>query len=95
MKQQKLTFNQICTSAEKDNSEKLMRKAHLANRLAKCSRGRNKRSAYRVKADALATLVHRMPARISVQEDFNLHDFVVVELKKNNARGLHFPIVRL
>ncbi len=95
MGQQKLTFNQICAKAEKDNSEKLMRKARLANRLAKYSRGRNKRSAYRIKSDALATLVHRMPARVNVHEDFYLRDFVVVELRKNTARGLHFPIVRL
>ncbi len=39
MKQKKLTFNQICTRAEKGNSEKLMSKARLANRLAKHSRG--------------------------------------------------------
>ena len=82
MKQQKLTFNQLCAKAEKENSEKLMRKARLANRLAKRSRGRNKKSAYRVKADALATLVHRMPTRVNVHEDFYLRDFVVVELKK-------------
>ncbi len=94
MKQQKLTFNQICAQAEKDNSEKLMSKARLANRLAKRSRGMQRQTAYAVKADALSSLVHKMPKRVDVRLDIILTDFVVVELKNTNV-GLHFPIVRL
>lgn len=91
MKQQKLTFNQICTRAEKDNSEKLMSKARLANRLAKHSRGVQRQTAYAVKSDALGSLVRKMPARVDVRKDIILTDFVVVELKNTNI-GLHFPI---
>lgn len=94
MGQKKLTFNQICTRAEKGNSEKLMSKARLANRLAKRSRGGQRQTAYAVKADALSSLVHKMPARVDVRKDIILTDFVVVELKNTNV-GLHFPIVRL
>ncbi len=94
MGQHKLTFNQICAKAEKDNSEKLMSKARLANRLAKRSRGNQRQTAYAVKSDALASLVHKMPARIDVRKDIILTDFVVVELKNTNV-GLHFPIINL
>lgn len=94
MGQHKLTFNQICTRAEKDNSEKLMSKARLANRLAKRSRGTQRQSAYAVKSGALQSLVRKMPALLDVRKNIILTDFVVVELKNTNV-GLHFPIVKL
>ena len=91
MGQHKLTFDQICSRAEKKNSESLMKKATLANRLAKRSRGKQRQTAYNVKANAPASLVRRMPARVDVRKDIILTDFVVVELKNTNV-GLHFPI---
>ena len=94
MRQHKLTFNQILAGVEKDNSEKLMSKARLANRLAKKSRGLQKQTAYAVKSDALESLVKKMPARVDVRKDIILTDFVVVELKNTNV-GLHFPISNL
>jgi hypothetical protein len=94
MNRQKQTFNQICALAEKRNSETLMKKARLANWLAKHSRGAQKQSAYAVKAGALSVLIHKMPARIEVRKDIILTDFVVVELKKTN-QGLHFPVSQL
>ncbi len=94
MKQQKLTFNQICAKEEKDNSEKLMSKARLANRLAKRVRGNQRQTAYAVKSGALSSLVHKMPALLDVRKDIILTDFVVVELKNTNV-GLHFPISSL
>ena len=94
MKRQKLTFSQICERAEKDNSEKLMSKARLANRLAKRSRGNQRQTAYAVKSGALQSLVRKMPARIDIRKDIILTDFVVVELKNTNA-GLHFPVINL
>lgn len=94
MTQHKLTFNQICARAEKENSEKLMSKARLANRLAKKSRGVNRRNAYTVKSNALGSLVHKLPARIDIRKDIILTDFVVIELKNTNS-GLHFPITNL
>ena len=47
MGQHKLTFDQICSRAEKKNSESLMKKATLANRLAKRSRGTQRQTAYK------------------------------------------------
>ncbi len=94
MAQHKLTFNQILNGVEKENSEKLMSKARLANSLAKRSRGVQRQTAYSVKSNALGSLVHKMPARIDVRKDIILTDFVVVELKNTNV-GLHFPITGL
>ena len=91
MGQHKLTFNQILAGVEKDNSEKLMRKARTANNLAKKSRGSQRQAAYAVKSKALGSLVKKMPARIDVRKDIILTDFVVIELKNTNV-GLHFPV---
>lgn len=93
-KQHKLTFSQILAGVEKVNSERLMSKARIANRLAKKSRGEQRKSAYTVKSDALSSLVKKMPARIDIRKDIILTDFVVVELKNTNV-GLHFPISAL
>lgn len=94
MPKQRLTFNQILSRVEKDNSERLMKKARLANRLAKCSRGGQRQTAYAVKTGALGSLVRKMPARVDVRKDIILTDFVVVELKNTNV-GLHFPVSAL
>lgn len=94
MGQHKLTFNEILAEVEKDNSEKLMRKARIANNLARRSRGFQKQTAYGVKSKALSSLVKKMPARIDIRKDIILTDFVVVELKNTNV-GLHFPIINL
>ncbi len=94
MAQHKPTFNQILAGVEKDNSEKLMRRARTANGLAKRSRGAQRQAAYAVKSRALSSLVHKMPSRIDVRKDIILTDFVVVELKNTNV-GLHFPISAL
>ena len=91
MKQRKPTFNKIVTAAEKSNSETLMKKARLANRLAKQSRGVQRKTAYAVKSNALQSLVRKMPNLLDVRKDIILTDFVVVELKNTNV-GLHFPI---
>lgn len=94
MAQHKLTFNQILAAAEKDNSERLMKKARTANSLAKKSRGHQRQVAYSVKSDALGSLVKKMPALIDIRKDIILTDFVVIELKNTNV-GLHFPIINL
>ena len=92
--QHKSTFSQILADVEKDNSEKLMSRARLANRLAKRSRGDQRQSAYSVKSKALNSLVKKMPTRIDIRKDIILTDFVVIELKNTNV-GLHFPISSL
>jgi len=94
MKQQRRTFGQIVAEVEKSNSEALMKKARLANRLAKRARGEQRRTAYDVKASALDSLIHKMPARVDIRRDIILTDFVVIELR-NTSEGLHFPASRL
>lgn len=84
----------MISGLERKNSEKLMKKARLANRIAKRSRGASRQNAYAVKACALATLVEKMPDRVDVRKDIILTDFVVVELKNTN-RGLHLPVASL
>ena len=91
MAKHKITFNQILTKVEKENGEKLMHKARLANSLAKKSHGAQKQAAYRVKSGALGSLVRKMPARVDIRKDIILTNFVVIELKNTNE-GLHFPI---
>lgn len=92
--QHRLTFNQILAGVEKINSERLMSKARIANKLAKKSHGVQRQTAYAVKSEALNSLVKKMPARIDVRKDIILTDFVVIELK-NTTVGLHFPISNL
>jgi hypothetical protein len=94
MTKHKLTFNQILAGLEKDNSERLMKKARTANSLAKKSRGAQRQTAYAVKTGALGSLVRKMPARVDIRKDIILTDFVVVELKNTNV-GLHFPVAGL
>jgi hypothetical protein len=94
MAQHKLTFNEILAGVEKENSEKLMFRARTANKLAKKSRGSQRRAAYAVKSKALASLVRKMPARVDIRKDIILTDFVVIELKNTNS-GLHFPVASL
>ncbi len=84
----------MISGLEKGHSEILMKKARLANRLAKRSRGRQRRTAYAVKTEALNFLVTKLPGRINIQKDIVLTDFVVIELK-NTYSGLHFPVARL
>ncbi len=92
MKNKKPAFVNIVQSLEGSHSEKLMRKARCANRIAKMLRGHRRRLAYDVKANALRALVRKLPGRVDIRMDIVLTDFVVVELK-NTKRGLHFPAV--
>lgn len=94
MKNKKPTFSEILKQTGRTNSRTLMAKARLANRLAKQTRGKNRRNAYEVKAKALKFLVEKMPNRVSVRKDIKLTEFVVVELLKEQT-GLHTPISNL
>lgn len=87
----KATFDKIL---ERTNSERLMAKARLANRIAKGSRGVNRRTAYYIKSDALCSLVKKLSHRVSVFEDVKLTDFVIVEVKTQRS-GLDLPFAKL
>jgi len=94
MAHHKLAFKEILEQIGKKNSESLMLKARLANRLAKKSDGRNRRNAYRVKAVALCSLIQKLPGRIRISKDVGLTDFVVVALNDEYS-GLHLPVTAL
>lgn len=94
MKPNKATFSNILRQTEQKNSEQLMAKARLANRLAKKSRGSNRKMAYQIKSKALCSLVKKLSNQIRVFKDIKLTDFVIVELKSEQS-GLHLPSANL
>jgi hypothetical protein len=94
MSNAKPTFNQILNDTEKEHSERLMRKARRANRIAKTLYGHRKQLAYGVKHKALKSLVEKMPERTAIRKDFYLTDFVIIELK-DIPSGLHFPAAQI
>jgi len=88
--QNKPTFNQILKQTERKNSETLMAKARLANRLAKQAKGENRKNAYAVKSNALLFLVNKMPRKVNISKDFRYDDHVLVTLRGKQF-GLHLP----
>ena len=91
MANRKTAFSEILKQTVREHSETLMAKARLANSLAKRSRGKNRRTAYGVKANALSFLVKNMPETVRVAKDIKLTEFVIVELRREQY-GLHLPI---
>ncbi len=94
MKLNKPTFSKILERTERKNSERLMARARLANKLAKKSHGASRKVAYHVKSKALCSLVKNLSGRVRVSKDIRLTDFVVVELKSEQS-GLHLPYTNL
>ncbi|HEY0458619.1 MAG TPA: hypothetical protein VGC97_05655 [Pyrinomonadaceae bacterium] len=94
MKPNKPTFSTILEQTEQKNSERLMEKARIANRLAKKSRGASRQMAYHIKSKALCSLVKNLSNYVRVSKDIKLTDFVVVELKREQS-GLHLPSANL
>jgi hypothetical protein len=89
------TFQQILQRLEAPNAERLLEKACTANRLAKSAPDSStRRSAYRIKTEALLILRRRFPARTSVKIDPRIPSFVIVQYSSlpTGARcGLHAP----
>lgn len=94
MVEHKRAFKEILKEIGPKNSECLMKKARLANRLAKKSNGRNRRNAYRVKSDALCSLVQKLPGNVRISRNFRLTDFIIVGLNGEYS-GLHLPVAAL
>lgn len=90
MAQDKTSFREILKQTAQNNSESLMKKAQLANRLAKITNGRNRRKAYRIKHQLLCSLIKNFPNRVRLSKDVKLTEFVVVELNCKTS-GLHLP----
>jgi len=78
------TFGRILTEVRSANSQRLMLRATIANRLAKTSRGRGRIRYYGVKRSALLFLSTRFIDDITVCNDPYVRGFVVVSAQ--NAR---------
>mgnify|MGYP003423071084 FL=1 len=92
MRHSKRTFKQILIHLERDNRNTLMRKAHVANRVAKSVRGVPKKRSYDIKIKALQALVRKFARDVQIQEDIRTPDMVLVSL--SGARlDLHAPKV--
>lgn len=94
MKINKPTFGRILERAEQKNSERLMAKARLANRIAKGSRSVNRRTAYYTNQMLFVPWLKKLSLRVRVFKDVKLTNCVVVELKTQRSR-LHLPFARL
>ena len=94
MKPNRITFSNIVERTERKNSERLMAKARLANRLAKKARGTSRQTAYGIKSQALCSLVKKLSNHVTVSKDVKLTDYVVVGLKRERS-GLHLPSAKL
>jgi hypothetical protein len=85
------TFQETLARVSERNAAALMRRARLANRLAKTSERHGRRNAYAVKVRALSALRERFPERVTVLADPMLPRFVVVAIPAARF-GLHAPV---
>jgi hypothetical protein len=87
---QKKTFKQLLNQTAATNRETLMRRAQTANRLAKATRGKSKRTSYRVKHNALKSLVQKFSTDTSIQPDRNTPKMLLIVVEEARF-GLHAP----
>ncbi|MGH9901768.1 MAG: hypothetical protein ACRD68_08165 [Pyrinomonadaceae bacterium] len=89
----KKSFRSLLAQVAPMNAQSIMRRARLANSLAKTTNGRARRAAYNVKTDALVALTKGFPNRVSLQYDLRLPQMIVV---RDAADGfaLHAPAHR-
>lgn len=92
MRRNKRTFKEILTHLERDNRNTLMRKAHVANRVAKTVHGVPKQRSYDIKIKALQALVTKFDREVLIRKDIRTPDMVVVAVM-NTRFGLHAPKV--
>jgi hypothetical protein len=90
-KDRRPTFKAIVDMVEATNGEELMKRAQLANRLAKLVEGPSKQRAYAVKRRALRALAQRFPHRVYINRDpVRPHLLLVNSLAR--PWGLHAPV---
>jgi hypothetical protein len=77
-RQGRTVFRDIVAQSASENAGKIMRKARMANRLAKQLEGRAKMKAYQVKHIALVALASRFPAEVAVSYDPHAPELVIV-----------------
>jgi hypothetical protein len=89
--QGKRTFRGILNEVASENANKLMRRARIANKLAKSLKGRSRSRAYEVKSRAVLGLRKGFPDGVRVVHDCDTPGFVVVRVPAANF-GLHVPV---
>lgn len=93
-RQTRNTFSDILKQTAETNLKRLMTKARTANRIAKSvERGTSRKSAYRVKVNALSFLKQSFPERVTVRSDEHYGDMFVLVTVKNARFGLHAPSI--
>jgi hypothetical protein len=90
MRRNKRTFKQILTHLARPNRNSLMRKAHIANRVAKKAHGLSKQRTYDIKIKALKALATKFDREVLMQQDARTPDMIVVAVL-NTRFGLHAP----
>ena len=88
------TFRSILNKVAPENANKLMRRARIANQLAKSLHGRSRVRAYAVKTRAVLGLTVGFPDRIRICIDFKTPGFLLVKAPTVYF-GLHVPAVSL
>lgn len=91
-RQTRNTFKEILKQTAETNLKCLMTKARTANRIAKSvETGAARKSAYRVKTNALWFLKQSFPERVAVQSDEQYGEVFVLITVKETRFGLHAP----
>jgi hypothetical protein len=85
------TFRETLRNVSEANTTALMRRARLANTLAKRFEHQGRRNAYRVKVTALEALYRGFPERVDLVADPMLPKFLVVAVPAARFR-LHAPV---
>jgi hypothetical protein len=84
-------FRDLLGYVESENAARLMKRAQVANRLAKSLRGRARSHLYSIKTDSLLALQRSFPEKVKVRHDWRCAgEFVLVEVRAARF-GLHAP----
>lgn len=90
----KTSFAQLLEKTERKNRNALMKKAWLANRIAKNAVGISRKCSYMVKTNALDAIIAKFPNEVEVGIDEAFPEMVVVRVVQTNF-GLHAPRIAL
>lgn len=84
----------VLQKSERQNRNALMKRAFLANRIAKTARGFSRKNAYLVKDKALNAIIKKFPNEVEFRTDPTLPETVVVRVMRTKF-GLHAPKIAL
>ena len=84
------TFAKLLKKTARSNRNALMKKAFIANRIAKLAVGHSRRHSYAVKAVALNAIINKFPNEVELRTDETLPNMVVVAVVDTRF-GLHIP----